>query len=505
MAVTVTPSIIIDGRKVACTAAELETAPVAVKSFTVHWGREEYSATGTEPASVTITLLDTTGTWSRRVRESRAIGVPMRIEWTGTATGGRQIGPVVMFRGRVQHVECRPHTLTTTDGRTAWTVELDCSDPTSVMGNAIAPADTWPPETMTQRAAKILALGIAAGSEIDQLKFWDGHRNDRTAPLDVNNTTALDLMNDFYESMSNETWAYDPETNTVRQAIRLSQEYTTHLATFDDSLGAVLPVASDITWDGQDFPGIGLGGCQLEGTPAVTADPSTDINRVEVGWKNADNEFKDDRTVKENVPPGNARRVMSWSSWLAHGYAINPTVANVFERAREEGRRPRHPVITVHAGKEFVSERVARWLLATWENIRPAFISGNAAFQWLLADTAGYAPVVAPIGGETTWEPSTGWHARLNVHWVHNKTPASERPATWKSLQQIRVDTTQPSYPWWYPLVGIKPPPPVSVGTPTPERDLSWGETGYHFHSSVTWGDLQHVAQSGTQVKDILT
>src|SRR5699024_5999826 len=111
----------------------------------------------------------------------------------------------------------------------------------------------------------------------------------------------------------------------------------------------------------------------------------------------------------------------SVSTWLATRNAVLPVVRNALERAREEGRRPRHPDFTVSPGCDVVSERVARWILATHESIRPAFISGNAACLWLLGDApAGYSPVGAPIGCETTFYPIAGWRLLLSVHWVHD-------------------------------------------------------------------------------------
>src|SRR5699024_12153405 len=36
----------------------------------------------------------------------------------------------------------------------------------------------------------------------------------------------------------------------------------------------------------------------------------------------------------------------------------------------------------------------------------------------------------------------------------------------------------------------------------TPERDILWGDgPGYHFGESVTWCDMKHISESGTQVE----
>lgn len=509
MAVSVMPDVFIGGVAVACRASALDTEPIVIRGFEIKWGRSEYMDPSVSPGSVVLTLLDTTGTWASRIRANSALGLPVEIRWQGTATDtGRRIGPVTMFRGRTSHVEARPHTLHADDGRTAWTVTLTCADRTADYGNATAGTEQWPAERMIDRAVRIRDLGISSGSGIEQVYFWPGYVDTPTSPLDVKNTTALSLLADFFASMGNDAYSYDPDANVIRQSIRLSQAMTTYLATFDDSRGAVLPVASDITVDNVVYPGVGLGGCELRGEPSVVADPSTDINRLECTWQDYSTDYGDWTTILDNRDPNSPRRVMAWDSWLAIGEAIDPTLENVWNRAREEGRRPRHPDITYRPGKSFISERMARWMLATWENTRAAYISGNLAYEWLMGTATGYAPVVAPLGGTTAYDPEDGWTIEMHVHWIHNTTPTTT-PATWTSLQQIKATTTTPTAPWWYALLGIPAPPPVTVGSPTPERDLKWGDPetvpGYAWDTSVTWGDLKHVPTTGTQVKDVLS
>lgn len=508
MAIDVRPTVYIDGTRVACTAEAVDTEPVAIRGFTITWGREEYQSPDTSPASVEITLLDTTDVWASRIRESQAIGLPVEIRWTGTtSTDLSQIGPVTMFRGRVSEATAEPHAFETRDGRRGWEVTLICADATADFGNATSPLPTWPQESMLVRANRVRNLGVAAGSRIEQVYFWPGYTEARCAPLDVKGKNALALMADMFQSMGNDAYAYDPDENVVRQAIRLSQPMTTSLATFDDTRGAVLPVASDITVDGKSYPGIGLGGCELIGTPKIHADPTTDINRLECTWKDWSTDHDEHTTIKEDVQPGFARRVMAWNSWFDAGEVIDPTLENVWERAREEGRRPRHPAFTFKPGFAFVSERVARWSLMAWENTRAAFISGDLAYQWLMGESTSYPPVVSPIGGQTTFDATRGWACLFHVHWIHNSTPPAT-PATWASLQQIKTTFQEATVPWWYKLLGLPTPEPIAIGNPMPERDLKWGDasdfTGYHWDKSVTWGDTKHIPTSGTQVKDIL-
>lgn len=508
MAIDVRPNVIINGQRVACHTDTMDSEPVVIRGFSIEWGRDEYQSPDVSPSSVTITILDTTGEWARRIRESRAIGLTVNITWAGIQANSLDlIGPVTMFRGRVAHALAQPHHHRLEDGRRAWTIELTCADRTADFGNAYPGPVEWPVENMLTRANRIRNLGLSAGSSVQEVYFWPGYTDARCSALDVKDKSGLELMGAMYESMGNDSYAYDHDANVVRQAIRLSQPMTTYLATFDDTRGAVLPIASDIVVDGVTYPGIGLGGCDLVGDPLVEADPSTDINRLECTWKDYSTGYKDWTTVKESIAPGDSRRVMKWDSWFDAGQVIDPTLENVWKRAREEGRRPRHPRFTYSPGFLFISERVARWALMAWENTRPAFISGNLAYEWLMAGTADYPPIVAPIGGVTTFDARTGWEIELNVHWIHNQTPPAA-PVDWESLKQIKLTTTQEDVPWWWELVGLPKPPPVTVGEHTPARDLKWGDatnfTGYHWDKSVTWGDTKHVPDSGAQIKDVI-
>jgi hypothetical protein len=124
-----------------------------------------------------------------------------------------------------------------------------------------------------------------------------------------------------------------------------------------------------------------------------------------------------------------------------------------------------------------------------------------------MGGTAEYPPIVAPIGGTTTFDALDGWSITLNVHWIHNQTPPGS-PMDWASLKQVKMTTTQEDVPWWWDLLGLPKPPPVTVGEHTPQRDLKWGDAskipGYHWDKSVTWGDTKHVPDDGAQIKDVI-
>lgn len=509
MAITVIPTITIDGQIIAVHADDVDTAPVAIRGFDIDWGRSEYHSAESSPSSATIHLADTTGEWAERILQRQALGKKIEITWIGepTTPDASTIGPVIMFRGRVSKANAAPLERYAADGRRVWEIILTCADRTADLGNAIVNDVEWSPAPMLNRANQIRNLGLDGGSEIADMFFWPGYVNSRSGPVEAERTSALELMSEFYVSMGNDAWSYDPHANVVRQAIRLSQPYTIHLGSFDDDLGAVTPVVSDIVVDGVVYPGVALGGRALIGQPEVEADPASDINRLECTWPNFANNHVDRTTVMEYIAPGDARRVMSWRSWLENGLTIDPTLDNVWARVNEEGARPRHPDVSTIPTHDFPTGRLAQWILQTWENTRPAYIAGSLAYLWLMGDAAEYHPVVAPIGGNTKFDAVEGWSVDFKVHWIHNSLPPAP-PATWGGLQQISISMESSPVPWWWPLLGLPIPPPVPVGDPTPERDLTWGEpapaAGYRFAPSVTWADFMHVPQTGTTITDHL-
>ncbi|QNQ90884.1 hypothetical protein GP475_09705 [Corynebacterium poyangense] len=509
MAIEPRPVFFIDGKQIDCSTKQINDAPVSIRGFTVKWGRSEYASSAQSPASVDVHMIDSTGEWSRRIRENRAIGSKVMVRWIILKSPDvpEQIERV-LFRGRVQKATAKPLKSFSPEGVRRWEIILTCADRTAEMGNATAGPADWPRETMLDRAVRVRDLGTVAGSDIKEVYFAPEWARYQCAPLKVENKTALSLMADLYTSIAADTYTYDPHSNVVRQAIRFSQPMTIHLGSFDNDRGGVYPVPSDIVYDGKTYPGVSLGACELIGEPEVVADPATDINRLECTWDDQSTGHQTYTTVKENINPGDSRRVLSWNSWYDDGYIIDPLIDAVWNRQREEGRRPRHPDIKTFWSKTFPTLRMAEWVLQAWENTRPAYIAGSMAYEWLLGDQPGYAPIVAPLGGETTYNPKKGWQVVFHVHWIHNTTPTPP-PVTWQGIRQKKTTTTTPTAPWWWALIG-KQPTPVTVGEYTPDRDLTWGhvaeKAGYRFGNSVTWGDMKHVPNDdGAQIQDHLT
>lgn len=362
------------------------------------------------------------------------------------------------------------------------------------------------------RALRIRGLSEVGTTKIKNFYFRSEYHMLGVSPLDVKGKSALQLLTEFYGSMAAETWAFDPDGNVVRQVPRLSQEMDVRLQSSDEQYGGVKPAIDGVRFEGVTYPGIGLGGCQIAGDPVIEADPATAINRVEVNWKNRVREWDDTMTVHENVYPGDARRVYAWDTWLGDQENVEPSQDALWERVREEGRRPRHPEFTTPPTHTFPSWDVARWLLMTWENPRPAFISGDAAHQWLMGSNQEYGPVVAPIGGTLHFDPQKGWSTNLRTHFIHNRREWREH-VTWNLMRQERQSTKDITVPWMWGAyktpdgVEIRDPEKIRLHGSMPNRDLEWGEpgpeTGYRFHTSVTWDDMRHINATGAQIKDV--
>lgn len=518
MGIKVTPALTIGGYEIACTADRLDAEPVAVRSVQIDWGRSEYHDSAATPATMTLHLLDSTDEWADYIRRGRAVGREVRFSVEGRPRDRRDrefsgtTRKLVVFRGRVSRATARITTTDADNGARRWLITLVCADSTAAMGGVNPGPSEWPTEAMMDRALRIRGLSEVGSTRIENFHFRSEYHMLGVSPLDVSGKSALQLMGDFYASMAAETWAYDPDGNVVRQVPRLSQDMTVSLQSSDEQHGGVKPVINDVTFEGVTYPGIGLGGCGLVGEPVIEADPSTAINRVEAHWKNREREWDDAMTVHENVYPGDARRVLSWDTWLGDQENVEPAQEALWARVREEGRRPRHPEFTTQPTHLFPSWSVARWILMAWENPRPAFISGDAAHRWLMGPNQEYGPVVAPIGGTLHFHPKEGWSALFRTHFIHNKREWKNH-VSWNLLRQERQQDQKRTIPWMWEVYGK--PKGVTVQDPTtiklhgnmPDRFLEWGapgpDTGYRFHTSVTWGDMRHVAPSEAQIKDV--
>lgn len=509
MSIVVRPWVEIDGRRVECRATALERAPVVMDTLTVNWGRSGYYE-ATTPARSTVTLWDATGTWARDIRDSHALGKHLYIKWQapGNVT-------VTLFRGVVANATARRTDHTNDAGLHYWEIILTSVDPVATLGNIYPlPGVLAGGETMEQRKEWLKGLAAYGGLVVDDIDYRSNYAQAATSPVEVGQDSVLDLLGDFYGSMSKDAFTYDPEANVIRQCERHANEFTTSLASFDDNRGAVLITAGDVIMDHITRPGVALSACRLgvDDRIEVEASTDTDINRVEAKWKDPLNDWADGVSFRDAVAVGQPRRVLAFDTWMTPDWAIEWSLLSAWNRTREEGRRPKHPRITYRPGVEFATERMARWWLRCWEDTRPAFINGDTAHAWLMQTASDWPPIVSPLGGRVSYSHTNGWVIALDVQWMKDETAVT--PMVWRNLKQLKWRNESPSAPWWWRALGLPLPPDKRVGQHTPERDVYWGPPGqsstegtrqYRFDESVTWADLKHLDNTTREIKDILT
>lgn len=506
--IDVTPWLEIDGTRVPCHATVLPTRPVVMDGLTIEWGRAGYYES-TEPARLATRLWDATGDWAKKIRDSQALGLHVAVKWDAPS------GTVIAYRGVIAHAAAHPTDDHTDDGALIWQIDLECVDPTATLGNVYPlPGTLAGGQTMEQRKQWLMGLAVYGGLQVSDIDYQSGYATSKTKPVKVGEDSALDLLTAFYDSMSKDAFTYDHEHNAIRQCERHDGDFQTYLASFDDARGAVMIAATDTVIDGVTRPGVALSGCRL-GVPdgiEITASTETDINRVETTWADGLDDYKSKVAFKESVAVGQPRRLLSNETWLTTGWAIELQLQSAWDRARAEGRRPRHPSIRHKPGTRFATERLARWWLRAWEDTRPAFVNGDLAHSWLMQDATAWPPLVSPLGGTIEYTYSDGWAIELQVQWMNDRTQVN--PMTWGALQQLQWTTTATPVPWWYKFTGLPIPPPKTVGTPTPERDVYWGSPAdntaaadrqYRFDESVTWADLKYLDNSDREIRDILT
>ncbi|MGV0868448.1 hypothetical protein [Corynebacterium kalidii] len=502
--ITVTPTVDLDGTRISCRSDDLGRVPIIMSDLTIRWGREGYFDAA-DPARATLRLWDSSAEWARRIRDSRALGAPVAIHW-GSSAGHR----VRMFYGTVSSAEAKRTDRTDSVGRRVWEITLTVTDPTAALGNVTPLPGVLPStDTMEDRKAWLMGLCSYGGLAVSDIDYQSGYAPARCKPVEVGDDSALDLITQFYDGMSKDAWTYDPEANVIRQCERHDWEYHTYLASFDDSRGAVMIAATDTEIDYVTRPGVALSACTLRVPDgiSISATADTDINAVETTWADPNADWDERTSFKETVAVGTSRRLLSNDTWMTTPWAVELQLNSAWDRARAEGRRPRHPNLTYRPGVEFATERLARWWLRCWEDTRPAFINGDAAHSWLMQGATDWMPLLSPLGGTVTYHGVTGWEFDLSVQWMHNRITVT--PMTWGKLQQIKWTSESEDVPWWWEIIGLPKPPPKEVGTPTPERDVRWGAPDgasreYRFDESVTWEDLKYLDNQSREIKDVL-
>lgn len=384
------------GTRLACDADSLATEPVAADDVSVSWGRDEYLS-HSEPATMTFAVLDRTGQYAGKVSRNELIGVQVQLLAEIPAQGWlRRI-----FWGRITSAKARPDVpdpYSTDPRETVWRIDITASDKTADVAQAIHGPGWWPEETAVNRAVRLRNMLTAANVGVGQLYFYPQHQSSIMYALEVNDRDGLSLLKDFYMSMG-DTYSYLCHENNVRYVHRRNYAVTARL--YRDADGVVRMRASDYTFDGQTYRGVGIEACEVTTSSDVTeVSPQSAITRVEMTWKvttaNGDPEHVTVVVADEIPETARGRRTLTVTSWLGDGLQVDPVCLELLNRGRYEGSMPRHPEIIVDTGVSggFHSLAEAESLLMGGETQGVVYVSGSRYTRW-----SWISPFYGMIGG----------------------------------------------------------------------------------------------------------
>lgn len=483
MAYETRPTLILNGKPVACTADRIEREPVAVTGLQFTWGRDSYLDGDTTPASLKCWIADTTGKLALYVQIGVIIGARIEVKYTihDTDTGAAVGTPITMFRGRVQVATARPAGHTEETNALRFDVEITAADRTADYGNSVERRIDWPREKFVPRAVRIRDIGNRGGAEIDAVYFWPGYTETYARPLQEDEVNGLDLLKAFYNSMGNDSYAYDPETNAIRQSIRFAQQMNIHLRVLDPEISSVAPAVDGFTIDNVHYPPVSIsaGEIKAENGAPIEAARETSINKIETTYRSpADGHSRDGWSVYiDQVNKGDSVRLYQWDSWIDVIGTIEATLDNVYRKVKWEGSRPKPPNLVMGPMNRFLSLDACKWFMQTWENTRPAYIFGHTMNTWLENPYTWFPPVYGPIGGVTKFDPMRGWSFDIRLQQIHEEVRA-DGELKWDSV-------AGDIYFQWRNIYQTR------------GEQMTWGEAqagaGPRFADCVSWDDMRVV------------
>lgn len=410
-----------------------------VEDMRIRWGRSDVYGT-IEPSTIEFVMFDPTGLWLNRVLGQAAVGHNVAVWWDVPehvpADPDLPVRIWIPFSGFITAVDVQAWTADTVDGRVdGWRIEVTGADRRVALGNVLAPWENWPAERMIDRAVR-LRNWSREPSGIREFYYEAPYREAPVSPIEIRDSTALDLFGELYESFGQQ-WTYNPHRNVcIRTPRHIS---TTGIWLFKVDPGPYVFAAAGTFQDttgeeaAQDqayYHAATLDACDVTGGVFLHSDQMDDINRLEATWKPRPG--TDGFTTvmmpagAETQPPW---RTLSFDSWLSDGLDLDPVLASVANKTVHEGRGPHHPPVTFDTGRVGGFRNVAQAMALTLpaEVIRTVVLTGSP-WNALL----GRPPVHAIIGGEIIYGGGD-WTITANLA-THDAEPEDDTPVPWNEL-----------------------------------------------------------------------
>lgn len=438
------PTIVIDGQYLSClseftddgTAVLADDRPTLVGDFTIDWGRDD-QWTQPEPSVLTFTLWEPQpGTWLNRIITQKAMRLPTAIIYTRGGPSDRA-GDRYIFQGFTTNVDIVQSTQKTAAGPTAgWLVTVQASDRTGFLGQVNWYSGELPEERMDQRAVRIRNQGAGVG--IRQMYFEERFRAGQVKPVQVTDKTVLDTLNEMYKSFADQYY-YEPHRNVVNRipagsrwgayALRLGRSST------DNAIRLYPPRWTDPTGqeaeiDRQPYPAGYIGGGDVTGDIALSANTIQDITVITCKWFNkpGGKDHTTDVTVRNTFPVSR----LEFDSWYNDGVYIDPVIEDVRYMVTGDGARPTHPQIhwdTKRTG-DIPDWQTFESLTLPAQTIRMVTLAGSP-----FSAATGYAPVWHPAGGIIRYGGGR-WDITLNLAPTSMPLPTNHTPVTCADIDQ---------------------------------------------------------------------
>ena len=403
MSITVSPTLTVAGSVVS--VADPAAGLVAIDTLSIPWGRDSVLDVP-KPSTCSLRLLDSTAgaTFARR---ADLIGQLVVAGWSCSD------GPTgTNFRGRITDVEVTPRR------SGGFYVALSATSKEADAGNYTAPEGTvWPAETFGARLGRIVGLmpaGLFAGGVHMPGRFDAGVTDvaDPTKdfadypvkPADVGGRSALELLREFWASVSVLPLRYDPAADELGFAARRRWTYNNlvggavvaRLAVADPDRPGKYVAVPDRTGS------VPIRADRLGYAGALTQPLESRVTRVEVAYTAAgatDQTTTTATTTAAALESTIGRRTLAVTSIHSDaGYAAQ--LAGQWRGLLDaEGRRPRLGPLqyTTSERTPFPSSATAAVVLWGREADWTVFLGGS----WL--PRLGERPVVAFVGGTITY------------------------------------------------------------------------------------------------------